>query len=103
MPRSSPGSGRSRRGSRRSRRDLPAAEAARAEARAAAEMIAAEAADAATALFADRIAGLEARLPRVEAPRPDAGRHAELEAILALPGLVSLHRKAPIGRPVTAA
>ena len=74
--------------------DLPAAEAARAEARAAAEMIAAEAADAATALFADRIAGLEARLPRVAAPRP-ASAADELEAILALPGLVSLHRKAP--------
>ena len=57
-------------------------------------MIAAEAADAATALFADRIAGLEARLPRVAAPRPAAAAD-ELEAILALPGLVSLHRKAP--------
>ena len=64
-------------------------------------MIAADAADAATALFADRIAGLEARLPRVEAPRPATGpaaapaatAAAELEAILALPGLVSLHRK----------
>jgi len=81
--------------------DLPAAEAARAEARAAAEMIAAEAATeaagAATALFADRIAGLEARLPRVEAPRPTPAGNAELEAILALPGLVSLHRKAPMG------
>jgi hypothetical protein len=55
-----------------------------------------EAAGAATALFADRIAGLEARLPRIEAPRPavPAGT-AELEAILALPGLVSLHRKSP--------
>ncbi|HVH03767.1 MAG TPA: hypothetical protein VM891_12630, partial [Amaricoccus sp.] len=78
--------------------DLPAAEAAGAEARAAAETIAAqaatEAAGAATALFADRIAGLEARLPRVAAPRP-ASAADELEAILALPGLVSLHRKAP--------
>ena len=65
----------------------------------AAELAALRSASEATALFADRIAGLEARLPRVEAPRrghgvrPRRPAAAELEAILALPGLVSLHRK----------
>ena len=72
------------------------------------ELAAARAAADAAALFADRIAGIEARLPRVAAPRaagvPAGGRPgpsgisptvaaaAELEAILAMPGLVSLHR-----------
>ena len=79
----------------------PEAEAVRAEAQAvAAQLIAAGAADAATALFADRIAALEASLPRVGAaaqtPRPAASAAAAdpgLAAILALPGVVSLHRK----------
>ena len=69
--------------------------AARAASEAATEA-ATEAVTGAAALFADRIAGLEARLPRVEAARaatPASAAAAELEAILALPGLVSLHRK----------
>ena len=76
----------------------PAAEAvaetaaeALAAARAASGMIAARAAEDATALFADRIAALEARLPRARI----AGFSEEtgLEAILALPRVVSLHRQ----------
>jgi hypothetical protein len=62
-----------------------------AAARAASGMIAARAAEDATALFADRIAALEARLPRARI----AGFSEEtgLEAILALPRVVSLHRQ----------
>ena len=82
----------------------PQAEAARAEAQAAAaELVAARAASDATALFADRIAELEASLPRLAAPPPPGSPErpravpvatpAELEAIWSLPRIVSLHQK----------
>jgi hypothetical protein len=73
----------------------PGAEEARSGAQAiAAQLMAVQAAAAQTAGLADRLAALEARLPR-----PDAGTAAraptaeEIEAIWALPRIVSLHQK----------
>ena len=73
-----------------------AVESARAEARAVAAQLAAveAAAEASAALFADRISGLEASLPRPQGPAAAApdGRDALIDTLRALPRVVSLHR-----------